>query len=400
MSNTKITDWERRARRRVAITVAVSVSLILILAGGLIYKLTRPYETWNLTDFYNKTYTGFNTEGKIHITLNETKLNDALNTLKNDYKDSVFHLNSCTDSDYEAFKQSMSVSLLNENGLSNGSTVVITCNYDKDIAKKLNLNISEYTEAITVTGLVDARRLTMEDLFKDLSVSYSGISPNVTVDILNQSSDPFIQTVEFSVLESQKYYCDGDTITIQAVYSEADATNRLCSIDTPSDECLKSYTVSSESAYILDSSKLPESILKEAVSAGLNAFTDANEYGVRIFCEAGLVPVYINKQATFEWVNPTFKSAYLKCIKDEYIGNPGYHYNDLDIVYSTVITQANGVSCNCYAVVRFSDIIINSDGTLTYDFSGPKIMSSDYRVNNIHNTVVTSFEDTHTVTKL
>lgn len=400
MKTKRLTSWERRRRRRIAITVSVSLILILIVASFLVITLARPYETWDLSQFYNISYSGFNTEGKVTLTLDEDKLSQEIDKLRNDYSDSLFHYKACTDSDYEALKQSISATALCKENLSNGDTFSVSYSIDKELAEKLKLDVICDTRMITVSGLENAVWLTKDDLFKDLYVGFSGISPAISLNIRNQSPDPFIQNIVFNPLDAKEYYAEGDEITIRAFYSSIEADKQHYRVDTPSEECLKTFTVSSDSAYISSEAQLPDYVVDEAIQAGLSAFTDANEYGVRIFCEANLIPVYVNKQATFEWVSTSFKSAYLKCIKNEYAGRTEYHFNDLDIVYSAEITQANHVSCPCYAVVRFSNLIINNDGSIDYDFSNPKVISSDYKIDSIHKTVATSFEDTHTVIKI
>lgn len=400
MSNKRITSWERRRRRRVKVTVFTSVLFFLVIAAGITFKLMLPYETWNLSEFYTVSFEGYNTEGSVSLVLDEAALDAAMATLRADYKDSLIHIHDCSDSDYDSFKQSINASVITQGHLMNGSKVLIAFSCDNELAHKLRVNITGTSLQTTVTGLVNAVKLSADDIFANLNVTFRGISPNVTMSLTNTSSDPFLSQIVFNPVEIKEHYSVGEAVTVRAFYNQDEALKYHYSIDEDSQNCLREYTVTSDSAYISDPSELPASVVEEAVSAGLSAFNDANEYGVRIFCEANLVPVYINKQATFEWVKPSFRSAYLKCVRSEYAGSLGHHYNDLDIIYSVSITQANGVTCPCYAVVRFSDIIVNSDGSITYDFSAPKIMSSDYDIDSIHKTVATSFESTHTVTKI
>ena len=400
MSKKRLTSWERRRRRRIRITVLTSVFIVLTIAAVLLFKLSLPYETWNLSQFYNISYGGYNTEGTVELSLNEEELDKAIDKLKVDYQYSLIHLKACNNEDYEAFKSSIQASVSAPKHLSNGSTVVISYSYDKELADKINLDVIGNDTTETVSGLISATKLSKEDIFKDLSVTFSGISPNVTMTITNNSPIPFLQNMVFNPVEIKDCYSLGEEIAIRAYYSKEEALNQHYSIDIDSEGCIEYYTVTSDSAYLSDASKLAQSVVDEAIASGYEAFTNANEYGVRIFCEANLVPVYINKQATFEWAKESFRSAYLKCVRDEYAGLNGNHYNDLDIIYEATLTQANGVNCHCYAVVRFSDLIVNSDGSVTYDFSNPKIMSADYKIDSIHKTVATNYEGTHTVTKI
>ena len=110
--------------------------------------------------------------------------------------------------------------------------------------------------------------------------------------------------------------------------------------------------------------------------------------------------VYINKKATFRYLEPSLISAYFKAVKPEYAGKDGNDYNDLDLVYFVKITQADGVTCDAEAVVRFSNIIQNKDGTFTYDFSNPKIMSASYSDSSIKKNVISRYETTHVIEKL
>lgn len=401
MSAKRITSWERRRRRRIRVTIIVTLLLIIGAAVGVFFMLSLPYETWDLSQFYTVSFDGYNTEGTVRVELNEEALDAAIATLKADYKDAPIHLKKCSDEDYEILKNSIHANAVPLEHLSNGSDVIIAYSYDDKSASKVNLNVTGKSQTITVSGLISAVKIGKEEIFKNAEVIFSGISPNVTMTVVNKNTTaPFIKDIVFNAVEPKEFYKTGDIVTIRAFFNKDMALENHYAINESSEECTMDYTVTSDSSYISDASQLPKYVLDEAVSSGLNAFSNANEYGVRIFCEANLVPVYINKQATFEWEKESFKSAYLKCVRSEYAGKLGYHYNDLDIIYSAILTQANGVTCPCYAVVRFSDIIINSDGSLTYDFSNPKIMSSDYRIDNIHKTVATEYESTYTVTKL
>lgn len=400
MSKKRLTSWERRRRRRIRITVITTILIIFLVLGGLYFKLSLPYETLDLSHIYTITYGGYNTEGTVDISLNEEALNKIIDKAKADYRDNIIHLKRCTEKDYESFKESIKASVEAPNHLSNGSKVVISCSYNETLAEKININVIGAQTTETVSGLISATKLSKDDIFRDLSVTFSGISPNVTLNIVNNSSVPFLKNMVFNPVEIKDFYSSGEEVAIRAYYNKEEALKQHYSIDIDSEECIEYYTVTSDSAYLSESSKLPQTVIEKAIESGYDAFTDANEYGVRIFCEANLIPVYINKQATFEWAKKSFRSAYLKCVRDEYAGINGNHYNDLDIIYSATLTQANGVTCPCYAVVRFSDLIINSDGSITYDFSAPKIMSADYKIDSIHKTVATNYEGTHTVTKI
>ena len=395
-----MTSWERRSRRTKRITVWTVIFFVALLGAFLAYYLLKPYETWDLKQFYTVTFEGYDGAGSAVVTLDDAALHRAVETLRFDYQEQPFHLVSCSDADFEALEESVQAILNAKDQLRNGESVNISYTCDQSLAKKLRLKVEAQTQSVTVTGLPVVTMLTDEDVFAGVKIVSSGISPDITVSIVNNSNIPFLKDMTLQIDEPKESYANGDVLTLRAYYNEAEALNEHYALTTPSGECTKDYTVSSERSYITDPESLPAEVVDRAYQAGLGAFTDANEYGVRIFCEAGLVPVYVNKQATFEWVAPKFHSAYLKCPREEYRGEDGNHFNDLDIIYEVTLQQANKVACTCYAVVRFCDLIVNEDGSVDFDLSSPKVMSADYRLENIRKTVVNTYESTHSVTKL
>ncbi len=400
MAQKRLTSWERRRRKTIRITVATVCFFVIAVAAFIAYRLFMPYETWDLRQFYTVSFDGYDTNGHAVVTPDDVMIRGAIEALKTDYREALIHLNTCTDEDYAAFMASLQPMILTSGKLSNGSAVSVSYAYDAALAAKLNVNIEGDMETVTVEGLPVVTILSKEDLFRDLKIRMSGISPDVIVSIVNESTDPFLKSVVYQPLEVKDRYANGDVMSVRAFYSAEDALAKLYAVDAAPEECVMDYTISVEQSYVTSALELPQSFVDTAADAGLLAFTDANEYGVRIFCEANLVPVYVNKQTTFTWGDVKFRSAYFKCTKEEYLGTRENHYNDLDIIYETSIKQANGVSCPCYAVVRFSDLLLGENGSVSADLSHPKVMSADYRVDNIHKTVSGAYEETHIVTKV
>lgn len=400
MKKKRLTSWEKRQRRRIQIIIRVAFFLVICVAAAVVVKGFLPYETITLNEYFTVSYEGYNSKGSAVLTLNQTKLDEALEQVKEDYDAALFHTNECSDADYDNFEQSITASARNADNLSNGSRFSIVYQYDEKLAEKLKIRVSDKENEVTVAGLTTAAVLTKEDLFKDIEVKFTGISPNITMEIINNSTVPFIQNMVFNPAEFQEYYKAGDAVKIRAYFSDEECLKQHYAIDTPSEECVAEYTVEGTAAYVTQASALSQDIIKEAVAAGKKAFVNANEYGVRIFCEANLVPVYINKKATFEWLSPTLISAYFKSVKPEAAGQDGNHYNDLDLIYIAKITQADGVTCDAEAVVRFSNIIENTDGTYEYDFSAPKIISASYSNSSIVKNVIDKYESTHNIEKV
>ena len=389
----------RSGFKRVSLLIAVAA--VLIACGvAASYYLSKPYVSVDLAQLYSIKTEGYDTNATATAILIDDAVDEILLDCKNAYDKAFIHLNKPSDEDYILFRNSLQGELSNCVGLANGSTVYLTCLYDKELAKTLNIEVTNVSKSFPINGLTRMTMLSLDDMFAELAVVFDGISPNLTVSVTNLSTNPFISGVNYEIINPKETYSDGDMIQIRAIYSEEVCLAKKYLVDISSEECIRTYAATSTSSYLLDAASLPDSVVSEAIDAGRTAFDNANEYGVRIYCEANLVPVYINKQATFQWTNITPVSAYLKTVFPEHEGELGLNYNDLDIIYKVGITQADGVSCTAYAAVRFSNIVVRNDGSLSYDFSNAKIMSASYYSKRVKKNVTDSYVNTHEITQV
>ncbi len=377
-------------------------ALLFILCAFLILRasVALPYETVNLTDLAKVEFSGFNNDGIATVTVDDAAVDALLANVKQQYEDSWFHTSEVEDGDYVKFRQSLSFAVSNGMALSNGSTVNVIATCDESLAKKLKIDVKSKSGEVTVDGLQNVMKLPLDSAFADLNVSFSGISPQLEISIENNSTHPLVSKMIFEIVDPKEYYADGDTVRIHGIYTDEMCKETGYVIAVPEEECVKDYTASSSSSYVSSVADLPSEIVREAVSAGKSAFTDANEYGVRIFCEANLVPVYINKKATFQYGTPNFVSAYFKTVFPEKAGELGLSYNDLDIIYDVTISQADGKACTAYGAVRFSNIIKNSDGSYSYDFSNPQLLSVSYLSSRVKANVVDSYKKSHDIERV
>ena len=389
----------RQRRRRIIILI---FALLFILCAFIVMRaiLSLPYASVNIAQLARTEYSGFNNDGVASVSTDEEAVDELMSNLKEEYEGAWFHTSEVGDADYAAFRQSLSFRLMQSAGLSNGSVITVTADCDRQLAEKLKLDITGTTAEITVEGLQNVTKLSPEQVFADLDVSFSGVSPMLQISIANNSTQPLIQQMTFEIVDAREYYTQGDTVTIRASYPEEAATETGFVVAAPDGVCEKEYTAQSDSSYIMSASDLPKEIIRKAIDAGKAAFGDANEYGVRIFCEANLVPVYINKKATFEYGNPNYVSSYFKTVFPEKAGQLGLEFNDLDIIYDVTISQADGKACTAYAAVRFSNIVKNADGSYSYDFSDPQLLSESFYSARVKKVVVDSYLTTHDVERV
>ncbi len=393
--------YKRRKKKGAVWVVAVLLLVFIALSvTAAVILFPREYTVITLKDYYFKTFSGFDGMGSIELKLDEGRFNEKIAEAVNNYNKSFFKDREVTEDDYKKLISTLSVKTPPPNSLKNGDTALIRYSCDTALAGMLKIRIEGREEEINVFGLKEARTITLDDLFRDIELLYHGVSPNLTLEIVNNSEDEFIRDIVFDPVEYKDHYSSADVISLRAYFSDAACIKNGVSVEKKSDECIRDYTVSGVNEYLSSAAELSEEVIKEAVKAGETAFNDANTWGVRVFTEAGLVPVYVNKQATFQWVKPSANSIYFKSIKDPKALKNGDHYNDLDIIYTCDMTQADGVTTSVRAVVRFSDIIKKADGGLVYDFSDPVIVSASHISANINKVVVDYFTDDYFIEEI
>ncbi|MBQ7260815.1 MAG: hypothetical protein IJR19_05580 [Lachnospiraceae bacterium] len=391
-----------KRKRRTAVWIVAVLILIFLGAGiaAVFIMSGREYATIRLKDYYFKTYSGYNGRGSIELRFDEGRFNEKIQEALENYEKSLIKDKDIGEEDYRRLVTTLAVKAPPERSLSNGDTAVIRYACDFDLASRLNIRIEGREEEIKVSGLKEARKVTVSELFQDVELVLEGDSPKISVRVVNNSEDEFIRDVVFNPVELKDYYAIGDVVTVRAYFSDAECLKRMITVEKPSEECVKEYRIEDMNEYLSQASDIPREVLREACEAGKSAFSDANTWGVRVFIEAGLVPVYVNKQATFRWLEPSVSKMYFKTVKDSEAGKSGNHYNDLDIVYNCDMTQADGVTTSVRAVVRFSDLIKQPDGTIGYDFSSPSIVSASHIAGNITKVVVDYFADDYYIEEI
>ena len=395
---------KRRAKRRRTIKrlSLLGILAILFLIGiGIFIKVTMPYETIDLSKLVVANYSGYNTKGSAHVSLKQEEIQKTLKTAFSDYSDDLFVIEKkLSSADYQSIVSSIQCKADKAENLSNDEEVKLTFSYNEELAKKLKVRIYPKEAVFAVSQLPEATVLSVDDVFRDVSISVNGISPYVTISVSNNSADGFIHQMVLTKEPEKEYYENGDKVRIVASYSESDALSMNYTLDVAKDECYQEIIIADTDEYVVNSTQLSGDVLQKAIEHGKTLFTDANTYGVRIFCEAKLVPVYINKKATFEWVNPSILSAYLKCVKPDAAGQITTHYNNLDCIYLVKLTQADGVTCDAEAIVRYTNLVIHSDGTCDIDLDSGKLISASFNNSSIKENVVESEAEDYNIEKL
>ena len=363
----------RKINRNLELAIKIGLFLICVVAGGVGIWNFAMREDVKLADLTKISLIGYDSEGMLNAELDATtvmaefpQIEKVLDTVEMDFS--------------------------KEEHLSNGDTVEITYTYDKALAEELDIRLGDAPSVLTVENLPQAEAITLEELFKDVELVYEGTAPALQISIQNNSMHPYIKTMDFIIKDAKDYYKKGDTVTVEAVFSEEDAIAYRYAIEKGNNGYCKSYSLEGIDSYLTSVEQLSEEAIDTLIAEGQNCFTDANEYGLRIFSEAGRMPIWINKKTTFTWKNPYVISMYFNTAKEEALGETGIMVNDVKIVYGVTLTQADGVSCDAEIVVRFDGLVEKADGSIDLALETGAMISASHKdkfiKDIVHNTYV------------
>ena len=358
-------------------TFAFAVAFAVYMVG-----IAR-YDVINLSELTSATLTGYDGNGTLGV---ETEILP----------------------EYGAFFETVKVDILEndktKNGeLSNGDKLEIEYSYDKDLAKSLGLKVKGKKETVTVKDLPEATVISRDELFSGIIVETEGVAPMMTVNVVNNTTDEVLKTVEFSIVDPKECYDDGDVITVKASFDSETLAKYPYEIEGEGNSLTKDYTVSSKERYLTDISEVPDELLEEMKSKGATLFGtepgDANEFGLRVFSDAGKMYSTDGTDYTFRFTTVSFISAYFACVTEEHIGEPGTHYNDVKVVYDTAISQNDGETVAAEAVVIFRNLIKKEDGSIEVNLDEGQIISVSRRDDQIKNLVRCTDDDTYVAVK-
>ena len=363
----------RRNRRFAVWKYILPVIAACTAAGFVLWYLS--FDNLLPSDYIHVTYSGYDSRGTAALSIEGAE-------------------------EYAAFLEDTEVRLLTENGnLKNGDILDIQFLYDEEKAKEEKLRIKEDSFQIEVNGLPEGRELTREMLFQDIRISYEGTAPELSVSVTNESSDPFLQTVAYEITDRKETYDIGDTFTVTAAFSEEEAVSYEYAVSAA--DYSQEFTVENADRYLRSASQLTQEQIDLLDETAVSLFGDANEYGLRIFSEANLMPIWINGKNTFKWSNPRLISAYLNVLKPEYFQTMQQsHNNDIKLVYKATLSQADGVGCTAEVVVQFHDLILKADGTYDLALDSGRIIAASFRDSHIRDLVTDTYAQEYEAEKL
>lgn len=391
-------------------SIMASVVSLIGMTGFLLWYFS--FETIRVEDIISVSYTGCDTQGTAILSIASAEATTDTDTAADTSAGTGASVNGATYApSVRAFLEDTEL-LLSENGhLSNGDILDIQLLYDAAFAKAAHVRVESATCQLEVQGLPEGKELSPQKLFEGLNVSYEGTAPALTVTIQNSSDDPFCQLIRYELTEPKEYYDVGDTLTIKASLPREEAILHEYILPAPTGSGAdpeadaeiysdtSEYRIEAADRYIRSTAELSDEHLAALDQAARTLFGAADEYGLRIFSEANLMPIWVNGKTTFVWSNPRLISAYLNCLKPEYFQST-QHHNDVKLVYLATLSQADGVACDAEVVVQFHDLLQKADGSYDLSLDSGQIIAASFQDAHIKDLVNDTYNKEYESEKL
>ncbi len=225
--------------------VAGAVLVLLII---LIVVLAQP-KTIALDKMLQAEFSGYNTAGSAHISLDTNKFDAAVAEALHMDVDSV-----SLSPQYIACRQALRLDPISAEHLSNGDKVVTKISYQNELVSQFHIKFSGEEVSFTVEGLEDPKEVSPLD---SLEVTFEGISPFGTASFRYAEDAPQLSNAAIN-LDKRDNLSNGDTVTATLEFPEG--------YDPAADgylitETSKAFTVSGLAEYVTSYQDMDEEFL-------------------------------------------------------------------------------------------------------------------------------------------
>lgn len=367
-----------------SVTLSALLLVVILLAGVVGFSgckaKTKEVEV-DLNEYITLDIQGRDTEGTAEVIFDSELLMEDL--LDDPDRGEYFEEE---DRKLENLIESITFELSETSYLSNGDELSYDLEYDEDRAEDLKIVFLDL-EDVTVEGLKVPQEYSP---FDDVTITYTGVSPFIEVEIEYNCSLENSLYVSFTT--DKELYSKGETVVITADYDEYDATEYSFVIVTEKE---KEYTAEADYEYVLEPSQLVDKtelftyIYGEAqdyVTAQLSTNAQNFYIGLDLFDVYGFGGNYYTGNLGGDI---TVDSAYLLTQKMD----QSYFYDDVNelaliIKVPVIFTEidANTVY-DVYIFARLPEIQLDADGKIFVAYSDL------YIGNELNTTKVDTYDD-------
>lgn len=330
------------------IAIAAAAAVILIIVIAVVMNMRK---TVNLNDYVSVEFSGYDTQGKAVASIDENALGAKIQEVGKipDVSAEYAELEGIDQSEIFDLilaifgNDVLDVEVTPSEGLSNGDAVTVNIVYNEQIGEELGVKFKAEPEEFTVNGLEEAETV---DPFADVTVEYEGVAPDLTVNIVNTSTDEYLSGLEYTADVSGGLR-PGDKFTV-TVDEDADSAFDKGYILS---ETSKEFTCEGCDFYIEDTAGVQEETLNKLKG-------DAEDILEAYFADSADYISYTGLElAGFSIYSP------------KTIDSVTWYGNGIWLVYKTTVSHNEGSfePTENYMTVRFKNLVEYADGTQAYD---------------------------------
>ena len=343
--------------KMIAPIVACIVVCIIIIAAVANRRVKI-----NLNDYVTVTFEGYDTRGKARYEFDLAKLEkdygekiEYTSKAKDKFKENELYelAGEALDKPIYLFEEGLNCSLDKGRDLSNGDTVTLKWDVDKDVFEEVfKVRILYEDKEYTAEGLAEAE---VFDPFSGIEVAFDGISPNGNATINKTNNSEPYSYLQYSINNSRNL-SNGDEVIVTIKGTGGRDIDDYCleHFGMIPSETEKTYTVEGLAKYVSSLAEIPEEILERMKKESEDELA---------------------AKAASQWnKNVTLEKMY-------YLGNyfltskmAGSSMNYIVMVYRVtadidISNKDYKAKVDYYYTSRFKDLMILPDGTCSVDLS-------------------------------
>lgn len=340
--------------KKIILLAVLAVGSILLLAGCGKTKM-------DLKEYLDVEFEGVSGKGTAIVTFDSEEFEDDLRDTKVG--------GELSKKKRQRFVESFEVKVKESEDLSNGDKVVVTLDYDEKDAKEYGFEFANVKTEYTVEDLKELKEV---DAFQYMDVTVEGVSPNITLDLDNNSDEDVMEDFYFYVDEDRYNFKIGDKVKIKVSYSEYDLEEAGYMVKEETTE----YEIKEGDAYITKYEQVTDEGLtqmKQLAEAEIQeAFADRYQYtslmNNTVQAVANTYYPYNFDLASVQKTELILSKAYVFVNKD--LGD-NYFYgtkNAVLLMYEVSVADSVVTSpTKIYIPVFVTDVVLGKDGKITVE---------------------------------
>lgn len=220
----------------------------ILLALAIFIFLISARKSVNMKDYITVSFSGLDGKGIAHLDVDYRALSQIADfSGENSGSESAIFTPMWPNAlpEYAPLENAISCRLSMSDQLANGDTIYVDVTADQNRCKELGLKIKNQRIPIKVDGLTGT---TTFDAFADIEITFEGIAPCATADLINNSRDEAAMSYNY-ILENSFGLRNGDIVTVTI---DSDNLDEVA----------------------MQTGKIPAQLSKEYVVGGLNSYID------------------------------------------------------------------------------------------------------------------------------